>query len=248
LNDSSEFAYALDLTAEQLRKHRSHILAVGSDQLFDSWNKCIELARTARVFIASFCEDGDLLSQWRAYGSVSGCAIGLSPLHLARVALAQPDPSTVVKCIYDRKEQSDFVAYAITFLLDEFGRMTSAGTVPPEVSVDIYARHFLGSLLPIAATFKHPSFQEENEWRLVIRGRGPGIAKVPIEFRPGRRAIIPYVTITFESAAKADLVGDLVIGPNPHPEQARNAAGEMLGRHGFRNDLGRSSDIPFRDW
>jgi hypothetical protein len=31
-------------------------------------------------FIVSFCEDGDLLSQWRAYGGMSGFSLAFSPL------------------------------------------------------------------------------------------------------------------------------------------------------------------------
>ena len=67
------------------------------------------------VFVACFCEDGDLLSQWRAYGgSGGGYAIGYQDIAI-RTGIVGSQYG-LYKVIYKEDQQKEI----INFLLDEF--------------------------------------------------------------------------------------------------------------------------------
>jgi hypothetical protein len=60
LNDRSEFSYAFEILKERLA---AQVGAKGSAELIPPLDKWWSL--TPAHYVASFCEDGDLLSQWR---------------------------------------------------------------------------------------------------------------------------------------------------------------------------------------
>ena len=43
----------------------------------------------SRMFIVCFCEDGDLLSQWRGYGADQGYALGFDTAHIQELTLGE---------------------------------------------------------------------------------------------------------------------------------------------------------------
>lgn len=122
-----------------------------------------------RLFVASFTANGNLLSQWRSYSpAAKGVSLGFNAAKLH--ASARRQSCEIGKCIYDPKIQNSVVTAILTRIRvlanirdktidhdsDETG--TSYYTVFDEVAVD---------LLRIASLLKHPSFHEEEEWRVV---------------------------------------------------------------------------------
>jgi hypothetical protein len=83
-NDLSEIEYAVSLATDIINE------VWGSKRHMSPWEKMltehlVQLFATplhtfGQPFIVSFCEDGDLLSQWRAYGGASGFSLAFSPL------------------------------------------------------------------------------------------------------------------------------------------------------------------------
>ena len=72
LNDSSEFLYAADFLQRHLQARGDAISSAG-------WNLdgLTEAVRASPHHVTSFCEDGDLLSQWRGYARTNdGYAAG----------------------------------------------------------------------------------------------------------------------------------------------------------------------------
>jgi hypothetical protein len=68
LNDSEEYMHANRLLQKEIAKRREDSVSAGRPIL--KWLEMFdedELMRKAHVFIASFSEKSDLLSQWRAY-------------------------------------------------------------------------------------------------------------------------------------------------------------------------------------
>ncbi len=119
------------------------------------------------VFSASFCEEGNLLSQWRAYrGGGGGYAIGFDFFHLLRVL---GRPCVLRRVVYEENEQMGLIDSAINEFL----------TVLQAEIENQSAKQVAGSFLPALChafrstigefffCFKHPDFKEEREWRLV---------------------------------------------------------------------------------
>jgi hypothetical protein len=72
-------------------------------------------------FIVSFCEDGDLLSQWRAYGGTSGFSLAFSRLcqHDNVKLVCKDGFRTMVKrVIYDPERQRARLHFLLTHLMD----------------------------------------------------------------------------------------------------------------------------------
>jgi hypothetical protein len=105
----------------------------------------------------------------------------------------------------------------------------------------------LGRLLPLTApALKAASFAEEQEWRLV---RLPSsFDEGELQFREGRSMLIPYHQHYFPDNGRCAPIEELVVGPTPHPELAREAAQALLMAHGLTSAMVRSSSIPYRTW
>lgn len=113
----------------------------------------------------SFClsEDGDLLSQWRAYAANgSGVAIGFQASTLPQVKhvpYLHANPATtfgLFQVIYDRTEQDALVEA----LLEP---ICAKGDHDADFSFGLLAAHFSSQ----GVLTKNPAFKEEREWRLV---------------------------------------------------------------------------------
>jgi hypothetical protein len=95
LADSTEFSGASDLGRVQITQslHYDAELAQHLRQALDS------IARV-HIYVCCFSEEGDLLSQWRAYcRDGGGVSLGFDPMELRSIGASQG--FTLVKCIYD---------------------------------------------------------------------------------------------------------------------------------------------------
>jgi hypothetical protein len=118
MNDSTEVIYGQTLTSEVIQERIvkcSEITQVFLHQMF-GLNDIIY--RGTAIYLSCLCEDGDLLSQWRSYGSGGGgCAIGFKPRlisHGGKLMLpsSQQFGFGIAKVIYDEKEQHS-LAYGL---------------------------------------------------------------------------------------------------------------------------------------
>lgn len=175
-------------------------------------------------YLASFCSEGDLLSQWRAYSSGSGFAIGFSPSSLKTAA--ESFRGSLVKVVYDPPQPGDaglFHAAALTV------GETGSRLVPTPTAL---------------ARFKHQAFREEQEWRVVVPAKsGPSdsASTAPVSFRPGPEGITPYVAIPFDSSA----VLHVRVGPGGDQRRRELALKRLLEANGNSASTSTSA-APFR--
>jgi hypothetical protein len=126
---------------------------------------------------------------------------------------------------------------------DEADENKRAGTDQDRVLRETFKR--VGRLLRLVApALKDPSFAEEREWRLIRLA--DSFEQDDLHFRQGRSMLIPYHKHSFEPNGVP--VGELVIGPTPHPELARDAAQALLLAAGRTSATSRVSSIPYRAW
>jgi hypothetical protein len=151
LNDSTEFAYAVDLARDKLNRK----LPTEAGPLKSYYEKVLEcLDQTAGMapFVVSFSENGDLLSQWRAYTPNGiGFSIGFEYEYLKDLAIKQG--FRIAPCIYDQPEQDAILAEIIN---------VGEAIIKDGLDGDPLMT-FLVGFYTFAPALKHPSFREERE-------------------------------------------------------------------------------------
>jgi hypothetical protein len=167
MNDSSELTYASDLINEVIAES---IASVSNDELREAlpsgptYSNAFE--HGLRPFIACFCETNDLLSQWRGYGEGDlGMSLGL---RLANGPLDDLGPNSYLrKVIYDPIRQRELTRGAVNQWIATAAAMMAAGT--PVKDLFPYPAYWSlqDALAELYLCFKHPSFEEEKEWRLI---------------------------------------------------------------------------------
>jgi len=223
LNDASEVRYAQSRMAERVRKH------LGPDQ---PWLQALlDVSETSPgwlddVFVASFCEEPDLLSQWRGYAS-GGFAIGFAADDLAALGDGPGAPRLV---------QVDYgVESGRRRLRGLFEQLADGGPY----SAEERERLARTVLLPEMARVKEPSFAEEKEWRLlVVEDRAERIL-----FRVPAAEVVPYVEIALPEPSP---VREIVIGPGADQQLHRRGVEQLLARRGYRGVEIRESTSSLR--
>jgi hypothetical protein len=267
LNDAKEAMYTMDLV-------RSRITLKSSDLPSDlerRWLRALKIAEETRAYVSCFSRRGDSLSQWRAYAR-AGYAIGISAEALLEIAKAQPVRTLLLPCKYDHNEHIRIVDWMLDRLVDAHGAALRDGQMEA-VSLHAHEVALYGSVVLLSASFKHPSFAEEHEWRLVQIPQDPEVADDGLQVRDSGRWLVPYRTIPLTQAESPLALRQIVIGPSPHPELAKAAAEVLVsevcmrtpsqssptassdttrnGSNGERRvvcEEFRLSQIPYRDW
>lgn len=259
MNDLSESQYAMELLIERLntREGDNDLSTVQRDFLARVLDIMPGLKYGPSTFCVSFCEEGNLLSQWRAYrGLGGGYALGIDFFHAFRLLDRR---CFIRKLIYDPVAQQSLLDRAIQSYLTTVGTLADSSGTTTEDVVSGAARSFGSVITALLSFFKHPSFSEEHEWRLLH------IANVdPLHDRSAERPrlrtfdgnIIPYIVVSFAKAIEAatdDVVGiefplvDVVVGPTVNSELNQTSIGIAL--HALAPDVRpriRASEIPLR--
>jgi len=220
----------------------------------------VQTERTFDFFIACFSEEGNLLSQWRAYAAnAAGYSIG----YLGRDLATIPQRSTfevpiqLFSVIYEADEQSKFIRAVLDLLSKIFRQRVEDirdSTLREGFDFKQACREFvvkfnvyaLKWLLAAATRIKHRGFREEREWRLVfpVNTRHPDKPELPILHRTVDGGRIPYVAIPLQSHARQIWIG-------PRRSELKSEASDDAVRSLFEsNDLAvpevLPSGIPYR--
>jgi hypothetical protein len=214
---------------------------------------------------AGFCmsEEGDLLSQWRAYAdNGAGVAIGFSKEYLELLGTTKRDRNdsfnaSLTQVQYDIIEQKKLIAeYA-----DEILKLASQGVLQSPSLLMISdadeqeRKTKLGQLMLRFIFFvfhlfamKNPGFKEEREWRVIsyIFRSGKEDQRGDLrsmEFRSLVDRIIPFRRIPLEDLGQ-QAINEIVVGP-------RNIThdyifGEILEKYTFTNVAVRRSIVSYR--
>lgn len=227
MNDMSELQYAQQLIERCIfEKFDDSSLSPIQKEFLSRISKSYSPFESgASVYSASFCENGNLLSQWRSYrGQGGGYAIGFDFFHAMRLLDKQ---CVLRKVVYDETEQISLVRGVVANFIEAVGDATGGEQLESVSSTFLPAacQRFSGLAGELMFCLKHPDFHEEREWRLVHYSRHTS----PVErdtpspnFREFQGNIIPYHSVSFEAAIDAsnnDLSGigfplrQITIGP-----------------------------------
>jgi len=226
LNDAHEFQHGLELIKEILPTSKN-ATAKSPNPLFIEFVTrvshqldMLDLYRSDSVFTFAFSEKIDLLSQWRGYcPSNNGYCVVFDLEKLEKLLKGKFEDCRLVPCMYDDAEKGKQLRLLLNSkwatyqkLPDKKGK-TSA--------IDDIARQ----IVALSSYFKHPSFEEEREHRIVIA------TDSDIKFREGRTSLIPYI----ELPAPRALIDKIIVGPNADQALAKRALEACLEK-GFGLD------------
>jgi hypothetical protein len=173
LNDPAELEYGKVLAIEVIER------MMGDSELADVQEFLRGLIGLVRsigdtihdLFVTSFCEDGDLLSQWRGYPQRgSGYNLGFKFSEHTRYSSVKPllercQPPELRKVVYDRVRQNELME---KYLFGVIGAVRAAMKVGGDVlraRLGCMQMTVQSTLTELILCFKSSSFCEEKEWR-----------------------------------------------------------------------------------
>lgn len=250
LNDAQEAVYARDLVIDAVRSmpnpvrdpgHWAHQHGDAAIETFARYQAMVvEYLQQAEfgVFVACFCEAGDLLSQWRGYGQDHGYALEIRAEALQAAVSkipSYPGATGLFKVRYGQATADAVVQQAMA-------ELAGFNLNHPGVKAH-YSALAINSLL---AQLKHPGFEEEAEWRLVVGLEildETQFAQVGARtlFRATQMAIVPYIDIPLDRSA---IVG-IRVGPGGNVEVREAGVRRLVTALGMDVAISRS-EVPLR--
>jgi hypothetical protein len=247
LNDSLELLYPSKLLNDKVRAKSASAISAEVDFLLKQIDHGIAdpAIDTEGWFVACFSEDGDDLSQWRAYGGgEGGYAIEFDSEY---IRLLQNPTMVLGKVEYNAERQDLFIENllnnCIMFYLDGLRKRRSP-------SSEQWTSEFLlcwSNLAMVFAPFiKHPKFNGEREWRLVYHLDDDGIRrKRYLQRRSMMTQHVPLRLKLHEDGTPCLPLTGIVVGPSRHKEISKISVNDLLRTHGYP-PCARLTEIPYR--
>lgn len=239
LNDEMEMRHgitALTSAFNYLKEDLGDFLINVLRESMESYSKHSE----KHSYNISFCQNPDLLSQWRGYASTQGVCLEFDSEELER-SLDFDGATVISNNVFYTKPDSTLEAKdeILRFLKNVDGR---------KYKLDLWhdwnvASDLLKNLVPF---FKHISFKEESEYRVVVQP-DPKYAKV--KFRLNTHGLIPYLDI---KAKKNNVqsgrlpLKSVRIGPCKNRDFVAEGINSFLYYHGYGDTECSFTDATFR--
>ena len=223
LNDEYEFQHALDLIKSIIPT--SNIKTGHRDlDIYNKYVKDIEKQLrslndygTESIFTLSFSEETDLLSQWRGYcPDNNGYCLILKVNDIFKNSKMIYNNVHLVECIYDQKTKEN----QIKDTLNDFWLRYIKKSEGKERKIII--EELSAKIMLLASYFKHTSFSEEKEHRIIII-----LDYAPdndLKFREGRFSLIPYL----ELPSPKSCIDKICIGPTSNKNLSKRALEAFL--------------------
>jgi len=257
LNDASEFTYIFELIGEELQqiKESWHLHPPGAAEVVGMIEFARELALDAlrdktSFFVACFCEEKDLLSQWRGYArGTGGFAIGFKRIEKERLAPDYPSASWKFERVgYDPLMQRAEIRKQLKKAM-KHNKPTGESFDDLMDAWHSFKDGYFGAIGSKALLYKHPGFAEEKEWRITIRrSRDELISAGLPRFRTGSLGPVPYLPVVEHSPTSPCRlpIGEIVIGPTQNPGLVERSTRLLLGSSGYDEVIITHSTIPLR--
>jgi hypothetical protein len=261
MNDASELRLAYPLLEEALEEAGKRVVG---EEVLELLTVALSVMISRRskdpdVYAVCFCEDGDLLSQWRAYGvSGGGYAIGVDARSM-KTAADTTYALSLCPVVYQTDRQRMLAQEIVERTIRVFAQHMEAHPDDFDNAASVTARTFSFLAQTFASRIKDSAFREEQEWRLIY-ARDPNgpVATAARQFRSGTRGLVPFISIPLGVPAEApgpvrlDLgLSDLPfravrVGPAAHPDLASLAMRYLLGDLKLEGLQVTTSAIPLR--
>jgi len=271
LNDSAEIVYGCRVLNEALdgwiasnpRPENSLTLGTARQLQTVFGEHFLNMHIVQPIYLSCFCEEDNLLSQWRAYGQSGGYSLGFQvPPDVFTGQGFKPEPCTYtpkwVRVEYEREKQIKRCAELLEGILPAFDDSTTAEAFRkvgdhPQYGYSVVLRSVVDVLMEEIVGFKSAAFAVEKEWRVVVRQReltkqgtdDGGKTRSPVYFRASGGALIPYVKLIPTNPTDKLPIHCVRTGPTLDANAATLALPLFLETHGFSIRI-RRSEISLR--
>ena len=271
LNDSAEITYGYGVLKEGLddwlakgRPKESITVRLAQDLRKAFGEHPLNKDVIPPIYLACFCEDDNLLSQWRTYGQSGGHSLGFKvPPNVFTPKGFEPEPKTYtgewVRVVYDRSEQGKkctAILEPLFAILDNPDTERAIATITdnPLCGYSEFLRVIVDILLDEIVSFKNEAFKVEKEWRVVVRERelnkqgtdDGGATPLAIHFHVSRGILVPHLRLIPLDSAKKLPIACIRSGPTLDKTTAGMALSLMLDKNGFSGVQVEGSDISVR--
>lgn len=224
LNDSQEIRLALDIAGCIIDENYPRLT---SGIIGETTKRVLKDLDAREIFVISFSENEDQLSQWRAYCNNGGISIGFSPEMFRRHGERHGN-FYLDMCIYEEKIQWNYVNGVISQYLDQIDMQKASGKDESEF-LEAMGKRFIRTLIGTAARLKHKSFKEEEEWRLI---GNPDANHSCIDWRQRSDMIVPYLKYYLGDAPP---IVSMCTGPARYPAEAWKAVKSLMNSQSWSN-------------
>jgi hypothetical protein len=265
LNDANEFEHALSFA-----KHATSELLMDQDyyeQFAFDVRDALENLRPKNLFITSFSEKPDLLSQWRGYCPVgAGICIGfdktiisefcnLRGYSLKKCSYEETDHVKQVLSLIDQCERgyprnaitlNDFEKLGIPEKLDAMQAYRELiSHEPNSTKVKSAIDLFCSDISELAPTFKDNGFHEEAEWRLIAKNPSE---QVKFRVNSNSTYLIPFVELNIMKEFSMTAIKEIIVGPNANQARTIASLRHLLKEKEMTFVNLKSSSIPYNNW
>lgn len=216
LNDGSELRHFADILTMQINAKLAAKSVEGSNeqQVLEQFGIRVKrrFDHGHALFVSSFSEEGNLLSQWRGYcPHGQGVSVGFRPDEL--MYAAKNVEFRLGQCIYDPKEKGALALDIVSRVISAAEESGPDSAKHPSQSSETCFEGMEDQLFSIAALVKHPIFEEEKEWR-VVSPPMINFGDTAFEVRIGKATMIPYRYFQLPQDDRMHLKCDVVnLGP-----------------------------------
>ena len=242
-NDDEEMTHGYGVVRTVIEQRLAGALLPGEKECLEELQRLLADPEAEAVYICCFCQDGDLLSQWRGYGANgSGVSLAFDPAGFSFVTGPDSPRFGLVRLwsvFYDDPIQRNLVNEAILFGLQFPGT--------PEQQ----ARRAADAIRFFLPTFKNARFKEENEIRLIFTpDPNCNPPPPPPDFRVARGMLVPYYRLQVlqgnRSAPHPLPMRALRVGPSVSKGLNAQAARMLLAKAGRPEVTVDVSSTPYR--
>lgn len=244
-------------------------------QIILDWiEKCvgnqIPATKEEKYFLLCFSEQNDLLSQWRAYGDDGkGVAIGFNTRPFLEFNNRLGGYS-FSKVIYDRNVAKKFVYDSVNLVVTDLLESVDEAEDKEDAFFQVVMR--LNQVIKESMHFKDPSFEEEDEWRLIRRINStnytdsdgiddygysdflegifadnkkniPSFERSKLKYRARDNDIITYMELKFKESIRHEIIKEIVLGPKCNISETDLKI--LLLQNGYIKDM-EANDILIR--
>ena len=246
MNDALELKHAVEVACSVIDEFQGGDIPVAVVTMLRGFLRGME---EFHVFACSFSEERDLLSQWRGYAGECGYALAFEPAKLQEIA--KQNSFQIVQCIYDETLQRQIAREAVEKVLEAYQAAPKDSESLMHKAMHDAAEKLVSEFYQWGPLFKHPTFAEEKEWRLIA---GPAdYFDGRIKYRGGRYTLVPYVEINLQvkysnPSTKGDDLGfhDILVGASPLSDLPWRSVMQFLYSRRVAFDQITPSGIPFR--
>lgn len=256
LNDGEEILYALKLLQKVIRDRER---AESNSKVFEfllefgEWLNAFS-STGFNIFIFSFSQEQNILSQWRSYTPHGkGVSLGFSPEIINQIV--SENELKIARCRYSPEEHNEIMNALLGKMLETFNQHSQDLDTTNKPSWEKYhdfLEQFRGDILQVFSVIKHPSFSEEKEWRLI----SPYFDKYTVEeikYREGASMLVPYIELKFgrwhnlKQHTHPVFFESVCLGPSQHKRLSYNALQQFLSNQKVSH-LTINSNVPYREW